>query len=127
LPVAQCAVTCVAFSPDGGLLAAGSLDQSFRIWDLSPAEPCERARFIDTQGGVRQIVFPPDEPTLVTIEDKGRASVWDVLAETRLREWAVPIAKTYSFALTFDGRYVATGTSDGHVLVYRIASRRKAE
>ena len=38
--------------------AAGSLDQSFQVWELSQEQPRERARFVDNQGGVRQIVFP---------------------------------------------------------------------
>jgi WD40 repeat protein len=80
----------------------------------------------DTQEGVRKVLFPPGGQTLVTLTAKGRLSLWDVASGARLEEWAVPVSRVYSYALTFDGRYLAAGKNDGRVVVYRTASKHKS-
>lgn len=42
----------------------------------------------------------------------------------KVREWKLAAAKlASSFAFTCDGRYLATGLSDGSILVYRLEFR----
>ena len=117
----------VAFSPDGTTLACGSRDQTVQIWDVSTDVPQRKVRYTDNRGGIRLAVFQPSGRTLVTIEDQGRASIWDLDTGTRREEWAVPFVKAYTFAFSHEGRYLATGNTDGTVLVHRVAAKRVVE
>lgn len=57
-------VTSVAISPDGRLVAAGSLDKMVRVWDVETATPRERLE--GHKDSVYSVAFMPDGRTLVS-------------------------------------------------------------
>jgi WD40 repeat protein len=69
------AVDCVAFAPDGRLLAFGDRDR-VRLWDV--ATWTERAVLRGHGGKVNVLAFGPDGRTLVTGSDDTTALVWDL-------------------------------------------------
>jgi hypothetical protein len=125
LQASHCAVNTLSIAPDGRSLAMGSPDQTFQLWDISTDAPQRQNRISDNRGGIRLVLFPAVTNSLVTVEDQGRASIWDLATYSRREEWLVPFVKAYTFALTFDGRYLATGNTDGSVFVHRIATKRE--
>ena len=76
---------------------------------------------------VRRVLFPPDSKTLISVCEGGRIIVWDLATLTKTREWQLPQENRSSVALTHDGRYVATGLTDGTVHVYRLYPKRRPE
>lgn len=118
-------VGTLAFDPRGQALACGCFDKTIHMWDLKEERLHKRPEFRPREGQVCQVQFLPGEDTLITLEDKGRKCVFDVSTGALVETWIVPIANVYSFALTHDGRYLATGSSDGRVFVYRAAHKRK--
>ncbi|MBY0528222.1 MAG: WD40 repeat domain-containing protein [Gemmataceae bacterium] len=65
----------VCFSPDGGLLAAGCSDGTFRLWRVDTGAP------LGVFGGHRYdvgVVFSADGKTLVTTGSEGNALLWDI-------------------------------------------------
>jgi eukaryotic-like serine/threonine-protein kinase len=122
--VAPCAVSSVAFAPDGQLLACGCLDQSLHLIEPNEEELQERTLSATSQGAVRLVQFHPGGRTLDTLEDGGRKSVWEIASGAPLQAWITPFAYVCSHALTFDGRYLATGSSEGKVVVYRVAPKQ---
>src|SRR5262249_37075115 len=118
-------VRSVAFSPDGKTLASGSQDQSVQIWDVSGSRPHERGVLRGDIGVLRLIMFPPDGKTLLAVGARGGMVLWDFHTRTKLREWMLPKEEMVSsVAMTYDGRYLATGNSDGNVNIFRLYPKK---
>jgi WD40 repeat protein len=71
------ALTCLAFSPDGKLLAAGTQDGHVWLWEAGTGR---QTQLIELGGrGVRAIAFSPNGKQLVTVANNAPVAVWDVV------------------------------------------------
>jgi len=129
-------VESVAFSPDGDILATGSLDGTVRLWDIAdPARPVRLGPVLRlplvkglSYESVRSLAFSPggqvlasgnlDSITLWNIRDAAHPS------STQLRLSGVP-GSVYSVAFSPDGHVLAGGGSygatDGAVRLWDVA------
>jgi WD40 repeat protein len=82
------AADCLAFSPDGKLLALGAKDGAVRLWDLAAGK--ERHTFAPSAGAVRAVAFAPDGKSLASVHEDGSAFVWDVAGALRDHPWPAP-------------------------------------
>lgn len=119
-------VQTISFAHDNRALAFGSLDQTVRVCDVRESTIRERAVLRGHIGVVRLVQYNSDG-TLLSVCDGGRIILWDPDEGKQLREWLLPRGKVYSMTLTHDGRYLATGNSDGAVVLYRLYPKRDAE
>ena len=94
-----------AFSPDGKLLATGSVDGTARLWQLPSGAAV--AVFTGHMQEVSDLAFSPDNRTLATLGRQEFIKLWSVAT---LRELvSVPLPES--------GRFVGFAP-DGHRLVY---------
>lgn len=113
-------VNCLAYSSDGKLLALGTSSRTIQVWDIAANPPQRFSRMAYNHGSLRQIMFPPDRQALLTVEDQGFAALRDLQTGNNIQEWSVPFIKAYTFALAADGRSLATGNTDGTVLIHSL-------
>lgn len=69
-------VTSVCISPDGTLVAAGSLDTVVRIWDVQTGKAIERLK--GHRDSVYSVAFTPDGRGLVSASLDKTLKYWDV-------------------------------------------------
>jgi WD40 repeat protein len=104
-------IRCLAYAPDGKMLASGSYDTSAILWDLTGRRA--RATLPDHGAGVYALAFSPDGKTLATAA-ANVVRLWSVPGgKLRARiDW--PAQPILALAFSADGTHLA-GTADTHV------------
>lgn len=72
------AVTSLAFSPDGKLVAAGGMDDLVRVWDAATGQIKHQLR--RHKGEVTSVAFSPDSSRLASSAMDGTAALWDMVS-----------------------------------------------
>ena len=117
------AVTSVAFSPDGAILASGSWDSTVRFWDV--ATRTNIATFEEHTDWVRSVAFSPDGTILASGSRDNTVNLWDVATRTNIATlgYYEDCAGVYSVAFSPDGTILASGSWDNTVRLWDIATR----
>jgi serine/threonine-protein kinase len=126
-PMFRChrgAVSCLAFSADGQLLATAGLDHTIRIWDGTGVDPKVKAILQGTKGIVRQMMFLPDARMLLTVCDGGQVVLWSWPETIRAHQWRLEQPLICSLALASDGSLLAAGSTDGTATIYDLVPER---
>lgn len=113
-------VLCVALSPNGKLLAAGTTTGEVRIWQaetLTPLFTC--AGHVDD---VRSVAFSPDGHLLVSGSEDYTLRIWNTATGQCLRIVHGHSAPIYSVAFSPDGWTIASGSEDKMVRTWDATS-----
>ncbi len=108
-------VGSLALSADGGVFAAVIDDRAILVWDVAAGEVV-RVVSADRETVCR---LSPDGK-LLAFAHKGGSDIvlWDVAAGEERRRLAGHVRAVYSLAFAPDGRKLASGSSDGTVLLW---------
>jgi WD40 repeat protein len=109
-------VRCVAFSPDGHLLAAGGMGRIIKIWDTRSWEPLPELPDI---GCIHSVVFhPKDSRVLAWTSTAGTVKVRNS-ATKEIRILHGHTRSVESVAFSPDGEWIASASLDGTVKIWK--------
>jgi WD40 repeat protein/predicted acylesterase/phospholipase RssA len=113
-------VRCVAFSPDGNLLAIA--DERLNLWRLQSRELAEVALTIGRY--MRRVTFSGDGSSLACLGEDGVISFVDVGSRTLVSSMQ-PHPKVRSIDFSSDGRYLAAGLENGRIQIWEWPTGKK--
>jgi WD40 repeat protein len=110
----------VAFSPDGKLLASGSLDGTVQVWNAATRQPIGAP--LHAQTGVTSVAFSPDGKLLASAGIDGAVQLWNAATG---RPVGAPLhASTQGVtwvAFSPDGKLLAGGGANGTVRLWHVS------
>lgn len=107
-------VFCLRFSGDGQFLYSGSSDRTVRKWNV--ADGSQAAVFEGHPGWVCGLALYPGDTRLESIDYGGNIISWSLTDGKRLARRKLPTV-VYDFALSPDGKRVATANLSGEAFV----------
>ena len=103
---------CVAFSPNGRMLATGALDNTVRLWDVSTQRNI--ATFEGHTDSVTSVAFSPDGTILASGSNDESIKLWEVETQRNIATLKGHRGEVRSVAFSPDGTILASGSSGSH-------------
>ncbi len=113
-------ITSVAFSRDGRRAISGSCYfSSAVVWNV---ENGQAIREFPDQPCILDVLYGPDETTIVSAANEGSITEWDVETGEWVRQFVGHDGPVWSLDLSPDNRTMASGSSDGTVIIWDYAT-----
>jgi len=113
-------VLCIAFSPDGRILAAGDENGTVTLWDVVSGRVVHA--LAGHTGAVFSVGFAPDGKTLASGSDDETVKLWDVATGQMSRTLSGHELWVNSVVFAPDGKVLASGSADRTVKLWDIAT-----
>lgn len=113
-------ISSLAMSPNGKIIATGSVDMTVRLWD--PASKQSTATLEGHEGEVRALAFSPDSSLLASGEMYKKVKIWDVAAKKELQTFTDIEGKVFGLAFSPDGKRVYAAINDNSAKVWTVGS-----
>jgi len=114
---------CLAYSPNGKLLACGNMDGSVTVYDT---ETGKRLHVIERHSmAVRSVKFSSDSSLLFSASDDKHVNIYDVEASTNVVA-SLPGHASWVLSVdcSLDGQFFASGSADTKVKVWDLGQRQ---
>ena len=101
----------IAFSPDSGTFAIGSLDTTIRLWDV--ATGVEKQTFTGHGGEVNSVAFSSDGTILVSGSLDTTIRLWNVATGQHLKTLVGHTRTVSNLSFSSNGKILTSGSPDG--------------
>lgn len=108
----------VAFSPDGNIIACGSMDGPIRLWDLNNGKLTKRLNGHDSF--VNSMVFNRDGKFLATGSDDGFILVWNTETWEHVLFHDAQLFSVSCLSYNRDGSFLAAGSPTGEIFLFDV-------
>ncbi|MDF5727192.1 MAG: NB-ARC domain-containing protein [Rhizonema sp. PD38] len=109
-------IWCVAFSPDGKLLATGDAEGGLRLWQVANGQLL--LNFEGHVGWVWSVAFHPDGQTLASCSSDKTIRLWDARTGECLKILQGHTSSIWSVAFSPDGQRIASGGDEPTVRLW---------
>jgi WD40 repeat protein/serine/threonine protein kinase len=110
-------VGCLAFSPDGKILASGAGDGTVKLWDTGTGKELGTIAATANRFGVRRVAFSPDGTTLAAT-DNNNVKLFDLITQKERGILKGHTGEVNTVAFSSDGKMLATGSGHSDSGVY---------
>ena len=118
----QGAITCLAWSPDGSLLASASTNRTLRLWGAADWQI--RRTIAGHPQFITQVAWAPDSRRVVSSSFDRFLRLWDVSEGQATQTLRGHGSQVYTVAWSADGRMLASGSEDRTVRIWNLENAR---
>ncbi|HAB19713.1 MAG TPA: serine/threonine-protein kinase [Verrucomicrobiota bacterium] len=118
-------VPALALSPDGTMIATGSVDMTARLWDTATGTPI--AVLPGENGGVTAVSFSADGLTLATGHFDGPVKLWSVLSKAEIATFYGHNGPVQSVLFSPDGQTLASASYDGTTRLWQAPTKEQTD
>lgn len=114
---------CIAFSPNGHLLASTGWDRTIQIWETKTGKVLHD--FDAHQGNVAAVAFFPNGKTLATGSYDFTLRLWSLETTKEIRQFQGHRQGVHHLALSPDGKIIATASFDDTLRLWEVATGKE--
>jgi WD40 repeat protein len=114
------AISSVAFSPDGSMLASASEDHRIRLWSIGTQTLLRQ--LTGHQGSVKCVVFSPCSGVLASGAEDQTLRLWDAAKGEEVAKYRVPKGGITSLAISADGEQLLSGGTDQVIRLWKTSN-----
>jgi len=111
-------VYSVAISPDGQILASGSVDNTIKLWSLSNGKPLRTLSGHSSK--VRSLAISPDGQKIVSGSWDGTIKLWNLQTGQLLKTLSGHTDGVLSVAISRDGQTLASSSADKTIKLWNL-------
>jgi len=111
-------VFSVSISPDGKILASGSIDKTIKLWDVSNGSLIHT---LSSYYAILSVSFSPDGKILASGSRDGTIKLWNVSDGSLIRTLSRNNDVVTSVSFNSDGNIIASGSSDKTIKLWDVS------
>jgi len=109
---------CMAWSPNGRMLASGSLDKSIKIWNVQTGQ--ELQTLVGHSESVYSVAWAPDEQMLASGSDDRSIKIWNVQTGQEFQTLRGHSSHVNSIAWSPDGQKLISSSHDSTIKIWDV-------